>query len=233
MAALVLAKRASAVICRTILLVGGMASCYVATEAVVTRHLLRTEAAATARYLSTLRLEGQHREAVLAKTQRERDLLARRARDRRDGRYRLAVAVSTSAARLGRRLTETDALEIAAAVRESSERFGVPARLVLGMIATESSFSRYAVSRKGAMGLLQLMPRTGCGLATELGIPITSREDFFEPSINIELGTYYLAKLLQRKRSLPEALTAYNVGPNRVSRIRRGYVGSVFFAAGR
>jgi soluble lytic murein transglycosylase len=81
--------------------------------------------------------------------------------------------------------------------------------LVKAVIAAESGFDAGAVSRKGAQGLMQLMPAT----AEQLGV-----EDPFQPSENVRGGTRYLRKMLDRYGDLSRAIAAYNAGPSAVDR---------------
>lgn len=86
----------------------------------------------------------------------------------------------------------------------------VSADLVRAVIQAESGFNPRAVSPKGAMGLMQLMPAT----ARELGV-----NDPFHPADNIRGGVTYLARLLARyDQSVELALAAYNAGPASVER---------------
>ena len=86
---------------------------------------------------------------------------------------------------------------------------GLPPALVKAVIAAESAFDSQAVSRKGAQGLMQLMPST----AASLGVA-----NAFEPAQNVFGGTAYLRQMIQRYGDLSRALAAYNAGPTAVDR---------------
>lgn len=93
------------------------------------------------------------------------------------------------------------------------KRYNVDPSLIKAVIRTESAFDRYAVSKRGAQGLMQLMP----GTAQDLNII-----DPFNPSQNIEGGTRYLRSLLDTfDGDLPLTLAAYNAGPSLVKRVNR------------
>ncbi|HYJ78625.1 MAG TPA: lytic transglycosylase domain-containing protein, partial [Longimicrobiaceae bacterium] len=103
---------------------------------------------------------------------------------------------------------------------EARER-GLDPFLVAALIRQESSFKPRAVSRAGAVGLMQVMPATGAGLAAGAGIRGWERDMLLNPEINVHLGTRFLA---QQVRSfggdLPNVFIAYNAGPGRVARWR-------------
>jgi hypothetical protein len=97
-------------------------------------------------------------------------------------------------------------------VSAASARYHLDPDLVNSMIHAESGFNANAVSRKGAQGLMQLMPQT----ASELGVA-----DVLDPAANVEGGTRYLRVLLERYNfDLIKALAAYNAGPQRVEQYR-------------
>jgi soluble lytic murein transglycosylase-like protein len=108
---------------------------------------------------------------------------------------------------------------------------GVDARLVRAVIQVESAYRNTARSRKGAMGLMQLMPET----ARQYGV-----KDPYDPAANIEGGIKHLKTLLQR---LPRdlALAAYNAGEGAVERFHgippypetRSYVAQIVQLLGR
>jgi soluble lytic murein transglycosylase-like protein len=89
-------------------------------------------------------------------------------------------------------------------IAEASQRYAVPARLIWAVIRVESGFDHRAVSRKGARGLMQLMPET----AAILGV-----RDPFDPRQNIHGGTRHLRALLEHFRhDVRLAVAAYNAG---------------------
>jgi soluble lytic murein transglycosylase len=85
----------------------------------------------------------------------------------------------------------------------------VPPALVKAVIAAESMFDSEAVSHAGALGLMQLMPKT----ARALGV-----EDPLRPDENVRGGTEYLRAMLDRYGDFSRALAAYNAGPTAVDR---------------
>jgi len=113
-----------------------------------------------------------------------------------------------------------DPAEIAQLIYTKSREYRIDPLLVLGIIKTESGFSRYAVSNKGARGLMQLMETTGKQLAKEMKLNY-SRQILDDGKTNITLGIRYMAKLLDRFDSLSDALEAYNRGPANMRRVIR------------
>jgi soluble lytic murein transglycosylase-like protein len=116
-----------------------------------------------------------------------------------------------------------------AIIHAAAKRHNVPAAFVKSIVAAESNFDPNAVSPKGAVGLMQLMPAT----AQEYGADPTI------PEQNVDAGTRYLGVLLKRyskyRNGLSRAIAAYNAGPAVVDRFRgvppypetRGYVARV------
>lgn len=93
-------------------------------------------------------------------------------------------------------------------IAAESKRYGVDASLVSALIRAESNYQPRAVSRKGARGLMQLMPATANRLS--LTRP-------FDPAANVRAGVRYLKELLDRFDHRPElVLAAYNAGENAV-----------------
>jgi len=95
-------------------------------------------------------------------------------------------------------------------IHKAQAKYGVAISLIKAVIHAESGFDALAVSKKGAKGLMQIMPDNYKGL---------SISDPFDPSQNIMGGTRYLKQLLNRyDDKLPLALAAYNAGPEAVDR---------------
>jgi len=121
-----------------------------------------------------------------------------------DGRYR---KIEVESARFHSVLSERELDPLIK--RHSSEQQLHPA-LIRAVIKAESNFDPRAVSRAGAVGLMQLMPQTAVRLDVR---------DMFDPDENVGGGTKYLRQLLDRFHgNLPLALAAYNAGENIVDR---------------
>lgn len=94
-------------------------------------------------------------------------------------------------------------------VGDAGDRHRIDPDLISSVIQAESGFNPRARSRKGAQGLMQLMPQT----ASDLGV-----SDAFDPGSNVDAGTRYLRDLLGRYNGdMVKALAAYNAGPHRVA----------------
>ncbi len=96
--------------------------------------------------------------------------------------------------------------------------------LLAGLIRQESEFSASVISRSNAHGLTQIMPATGKELARRLGIQGYTQRMLFEPSVNLQMGSYYLKTLITSLNgSLAQALASYNAGKGRVTQwLERG-----------
>lgn len=89
--------------------------------------------------------------------------------------------------------------------------------LLAAIVRTESGFDPFAESRRGALGLMQLMPPTALAMARELKVNYQDRDDLYTQDINLTLGAHYFAKMLRSfDGDLVLALAAYNAGPTKV-----------------
>ena len=94
-------------------------------------------------------------------------------------------------------------------IREAECRHALPSGLLDAVVFQELRYRPLAVSRAGASGLTQLMPRTAIGLGVS---------DRFDPAANIDGGARYLRSMLDHYRSVPLAVAAYNAGRGSVDR---------------
>jgi len=117
------------------------------------------------------------------------------------------------------RLPEGTVNDIAGSIHEASQRFKLPPEMILAVIRIESAFDINALSDKGAVGLMQILPSTGQEIARDLRIDWPGEGILRDPQANIEMGAYYLTKLIGQFNNLAVALTAYNHGPGRVAEL--------------
>jgi soluble lytic murein transglycosylase len=96
---------------------------------------------------------------------------------------------------------------------------GIPAALVYAIMREESGYQPGALSVVGARGLTQIMPETGRRLASDLGAARFDPDELFVPERNLELGAFYLSRLVDRfDGRLSAAIASYNAGPEAVAR---------------
>lgn len=133
--------------------------------------------------------------------------------------YEEAEALGVVDAVKASKLPDRQQRRLAIAVVREARLNGIDPLLVVAVIRTESSFNNYAVSRVGAMGLMQVMPRTGQWLAERRGYDLRRTSNLFDSELNVELGTAYLAELIERFGSVQSALVAYNAGPAKAKRV--------------
>jgi soluble lytic murein transglycosylase len=94
---------------------------------------------------------------------------------------------------------------------------GLDPYLVASLIRQESEFNAQAVSRANAVGLMQLLPKTGKVVAHQEGVRHYTQSQLFTPAVNLELGTRYFRGMIdQFGGSFEHALAAYNAGSDRV-----------------
>jgi len=119
------------------------------------------------------------------------------------------TAFAPAVTRAPRRSWAGDSESFSRVIADAAAHHGVPERLIWAVIRVESGFDHRAVSRRGARGLMQLMPRT----AAILGV-----RDSFDPRQNIDAGTRHLRAMMERfPYDLRLAIAAYNAGEKAVA----------------
>jgi soluble lytic murein transglycosylase-like protein len=132
-------------------------------------------------------------------------------------RAKLFTAISDCRPSLG----ERQRWRIVDAIREEAERHGYDPLFVMALIEVESTCSPTANSSRGAVGLTQIKPSTARAVAKDLGLPWGGANALEQPSLNIRLGLGYLAQLEEKFGDPYVAMAAYNLGPQKASRMSR------------
>ena len=101
-------------------------------------------------------------------------------------------------------------------LKNAAKRHDISLSWLSGLMRSESLFMHDIRSPAGALGLMQVMPRTGRQTAKELNLKWRGNRTLINPSTNIRIGSYYLAKQLHRFGHPALATAAYNAGPHRV-----------------
>lgn len=100
-------------------------------------------------------------------------------------------------------------------IYQYAKKHRVDADLVHAIIRVESGFNPRAISHKGAIGLMQLMPETA------LDYGIKNKADLYKPGLNLDVGTRHFKKLLDKYESVNLALAAYNAGESALGSFRK------------
>ena len=101
----------------------------------------------------------------------------------------------------------------------AARRYGLDPNVLLAVMRVESAYQKHIVSYAGAVGLMQIMPRTGQLIAHTLGHDDFTTADLLDPRLNLEFAAWYLSSLIHRfDGRLPLAIAAYNGGPHNVRR---------------
>jgi soluble lytic murein transglycosylase len=101
-------------------------------------------------------------------------------------------------------------------LKRFSDSNGLDPYLVASLIRQESEFNPNAVSKKDAVGLMQLLPRVGRTVAREEKLRHFSANELFSPGTNLQIGTRYFKSMIDKFGSVEYALAAYNAGTDRV-----------------
>jgi len=103
------------------------------------------------------------------------------------------------------------------------DEYGVDYEMVKAVIQTESSWNHKAISSSGAIGLMQILPKTAM---SEFNTP---KNDLFDPYINVTVGIKYLSHLNNHFDSLHATLTAYSHGPTVTRKYSDNYIKNNFY----
>jgi peptidoglycan lytic transglycosylase len=101
-------------------------------------------------------------------------------------------------------------------LKKFSSSNGLDPYLVASLIRQESAFNPNALSQKDAVGLMQLLPKTGRLVARQERLRHFSPTQLYTPEVNLKLGTRYFRSMIDKFGGLEYALAAYNAGDNRV-----------------
>lgn len=120
-------------------------------------------------------------------------------------------------------------LKYADVIQKYSEEFGVDPYLIAAIIKVESGYKTNVISKKGACGLMQLMPDTAKWIAKNINMENFNIAMLTQPEINIKMGTWYFSSLLKEfDNDTTLALAAYNGGRGNVAQ----WIKSGFFVDG-
>ena len=113
-------------------------------------------------------------------------------------------------------------------IRAHAGNYDLEPQLLAAVIYQESKFDPDARSPSGAVGLMQLLPETGQGIADRTGGARWTPDDLLNPELNVRYGSWYLRHLLNKYGDEQLALAAYNAGQTNVDRWRERGVGIQF-----
>ena len=142
-----------------------------------------------------------------------------------------AVGAQTVASRIDLAWLPDTVSRWSAELEAAGAKYGVDPALLAIVTLVESGGNPRAVSPSGAVGLMQIMPATAAGIASQKGVAGHTTERLYEPAYNIDFGAYYLAQQLKQfgvsgeadwQRSVELAASAYNGGPGSVQRYLSG-----------
>jgi len=124
----------------------------------------------------------------------------------------------------------SEALKAAAKLQEKNPLLLYPKPPIFGndlislaIARQESLFNHLALSRSGAIGLMQIMPLTGKFIAKKLGYKNFRKEKLFSPELNYKFGSFYIHQLIKEFKSFPLAAAAYNAGPGNLKKSLKKY----------
>jgi soluble lytic murein transglycosylase len=117
----------------------------------------------------------------------------------------------------GAAFAEQNAHPYAAEVARAARTYNLDPDLLFAVMRVESVYQRRIISHAGAIGLMQIMPRTGRLIADKLGQREMTATDLLDPRTNLQFSAWYLSSLINRMEGrLPLAIASYNGGPHNV-----------------
>lgn len=115
-------------------------------------------------------------------------------------------------------LASAEELKLAQVITGESEAHRIDPLFILALIKTESTFYNWSRSFNGALGLMQILPSTGKGIASELNLKWAGNETLLDPFMNVKMGIHYFSTLKDRfNDDTARTLAAYNIGPTYLS----------------
>lgn len=97
-------------------------------------------------------------------------------------------------------------------IKNAATKYNIKSELVASIIKAESGFDQYAKSKKGALGLMQILPSTAKWICQYYNIDFQDENQLFDPQTNILIGCQYLVYLFEKFQNTDTALCAYNAG---------------------
>ncbi|MEW6055713.1 MAG: lytic transglycosylase domain-containing protein [Bdellovibrionota bacterium] len=129
----------------------------------------------------------------------------------------MELAIKTHLLKNMKGFEPTKAARLSKLIYKLSKKHGFSPGLILSVIKIESNYLPWAVSPRGALGLMQIMPETGEWLVAKYGMKWQGPAMLFDEEVNVTLGIRYMAYLRDKYRGdLKKMLSAYNRGPARV-----------------
>jgi soluble lytic murein transglycosylase len=128
----------------------------------------------------------------------------------------------------GAHIPDAQAAEMTSVIDRNARLYGFDPFLILAVVSVESKGHADAVghymsgAESGATGMMQIMPATARLVAPQLGVGRVSRQDLFDPTVNLAVGTAILLKMIHRYGDLRLGIMAYNVGPNVLEKALHG-----------
>lgn len=113
-------------------------------------------------------------------------------------------------------LSRAEEIRLAEVIVEESNKYNLDPMFVLALIEKESSFFNWAVSNRGAMGLMQIRGYVGKDVAQDLNIDWNGENTLLDPYMNVRIGLCYFNHLKDKFDKTELALAAYNFGPTYV-----------------